>query len=147
VALLALASALLGALRPGGPGDPHDALNLVVATASLGLAGFSLAGFLVLPHVLMGQVIDLDERRTGANRSAMFYGVQGLLTKWVYQVSLALMSFLLVRFGSSPEEPLGVVLIGPVAALLCVVSLGFWALYPERRVLDEAAAAAGEEAA
>ncbi|MDX1649393.1 MAG: hypothetical protein R3263_06025, partial [Myxococcota bacterium] len=103
-------------------------------------------GFLVLPHVLMGQVIDLDERRTGANRSAMFYGVQGLLTKWVYQVSLALMSWLLVRYGSSPEEPLGVVLIGPAAAALCALSLLLWALYPERRVLREAHDGAAAEA-
>jgi GPH family glycoside/pentoside/hexuronide:cation symporter len=147
VALLAVATALLGALRPGPPGGPHDAANLVLASASLFLAGLSLAGFLVLPHVLMAQVIDLDARRTGANRSAMFYGVQGLLTKWVYQVSLALMSFLLVRFGASAEEPLGVVLIGPVAAALCALSLVLWALYPEARVVEAGRADAASEAA
>ena len=137
IATLGVAAALLGALRPGVPGGPADAWNLAVAYGSMLLSGVALAGFFVLPHVLMGQVIDLDERRVGANRSAMFYGVQGLLTKWVYQVSLALMSLLLIRFGNSAEEPLGVLLIGPVAGLLCLASVLFYVAYPERRLLEQ----------
>jgi len=138
IGLLALSCVALGAIRPDGPGGPRDLPNLALAFTSMGLSGFALAGFLVLPHVLMGQVIDLDERTTGANRSAMFYGVQGLLTKWVYAASLALLSFLFARFGNSPEEPLGVMLVGPVAAGLCALSMGLFALYPERRLLAEA---------
>ena len=135
--LLAAGTAMLGLLRADVPGGPHDLRNLVLAFAAMALSGFAVAGFLVLPHVLMGQVIDADERRTGASRAAMFYGVQGLATKWVYQVSLALMSLLLLRFGASPERPLGVLLIGPVAALLCALSAALYALYPERRLLEE----------
>ncbi len=135
VGTLALGTALLGGLRPDVPGGPADARNLVLAVSALALAGFAMAGFFVLPHVLMGQVIDLDERLTGANRSAMYYGVQGLLTKWVYAASLALLSFLLARFGGSPEQPLGVILIGPVAGALCVLSVVLYACYPEERVL------------
>ena len=137
VGVLAIACGLLGAIRPAGPGSPDDFRNLVLAFTSMALSGLSLAGFMVLPHVLMSQVIDLDERDTGANRAAMFYGVQGLATKWVYQVSLALMAFLLVRFGASTAEPLGVRLIGPVAALLCVASFVIYGFYPEQRLQRE----------
>jgi GPH family glycoside/pentoside/hexuronide:cation symporter len=140
VGLLGLATAALGGLRPDVPGGPHDLRNLLLVFGSLGLAGFSLAGFFVLPHVLMGQVIDQDARRTGANRSAMFYGVQGLLTKWVYAASLALLSTLFMRYGNSPGEPLGVILVGPVAALLCAASVALYACYPEARLLAEARA-------
>jgi GPH family glycoside/pentoside/hexuronide:cation symporter len=138
VGVLGLATAALGGMRPDVPGGPRDALNLALAFGSLALAGFSLAGFFVLPHVLMGQVIDIDARRTGANRSAMFYGVQGLLTKWVYAASLALLSFLFTRFGNSADAPLGVILVGPVAAVLCAASVALYACYPEDRLLAEA---------
>ena len=134
VGLLGVSMVLLGGLRADVPGGPDDARNLAFAFGALSLAGLSLAGFFVLPHVLMGQVIDLDERETGANRSAMFYGVQGLLTKWVYAASLALLSFLFQRFGASPEEPLGVILVGPVAAVMCGLSVLLYAAYPERRL-------------
>jgi GPH family glycoside/pentoside/hexuronide:cation symporter len=132
VGTLTVALGALGLLRPDAPGGPHDARNLVLIFSALGLAGFAVAGFMVLPHVLLGQVIDADAERTGANRAAMFYGVQGLATKWVYQASLALMSWLLVRHGASAEQPQGVLSIGPVAAALCLLSLALWALYPER---------------
>jgi GPH family glycoside/pentoside/hexuronide:cation symporter len=90
---------------------------------------------MVLPHVLISQLIDEDERRTGATRAAMFFGVQGLLTKWVYGLSTWCLAFLLARYGNSPEEPLGVLLVGPVAAVLCLLSLCLYAFYPEARVL------------
>ncbi|MDJ0786710.1 MAG: MFS transporter [Myxococcota bacterium] len=134
VALLAVGCGMLGAIEPGAPGSAADGRNLWIAYVSMALTGLSLAGFMVLPHVLMSQVIDLDELETGANRSAMFYGVQGLATKWVYQVSLALLGFLLARYGASAAEPLGVRLIGPVAAALCLASFAIYAFYPERRL-------------
>jgi hypothetical protein len=65
----------------------------------------------------------------------MFFGVQGLLTKWVYGLSTWCLAFLLARYGNSPEEPLGVLLVGPVAAVLCLLSLCLYAFYPEARVL------------
>ena len=36
----------------------------------------------------------------------MFYGMQGFATKWVYGLSLWVLTFLLARFGNSPDQPL-----------------------------------------
>ncbi len=137
VALAALGVGVLGLLEPAHPGSARDSLNLALCLGGLVLFGVAAAGLMVLPHVLISQLIDADERRTGASRAAMFFGVQGLLTKWVYGLSTWCFTFLLARFGNSPELPWGVVLVGPVAAVFCVVGLGFYALYPERVILAE----------
>ena len=69
----------------------------------------------------------------------MYFGIQGFLTKWVYGLSAAILAFLFARFGNSPEEPLGVLLVGPVGGAACLVAAGLFALYPERAVKAEAA--------
>jgi GPH family glycoside/pentoside/hexuronide:cation symporter len=138
--LLGLAACLLAliGLRPAEPGSAGDTRNLVLAFAALGLAGPSIAGFMVLPHVMIGQLIDVDSLQTGGNRSAMYYGVQGLLTKWVYAASVAVLSLLLARYGNSREAPLGVLLIAPVGGVCCLLSAAVYLAYPERRILAAA---------
>lgn len=92
---------------------------------------------------MIGQLIDRDEARSGANRAGMYFGVQGLLTKWVYAAALAL---LLARFGNGREAPLGVLATGPVAGALCVLSAAIYLAYPERAVLRETAEARARRA-
>jgi GPH family glycoside/pentoside/hexuronide:cation symporter len=134
---LALSGLLLG--RAGAPGGPHDARNLALVFGALGAIGIPIAGFLVIPNVLIAQLIDRDEARGGSQRSAMYYGVQGFLTKWIYGVSLWVLTLLLARFGNSPERPLGVILVGPVAGAACLLSAAALVFYPERRVLEATA--------
>lgn len=129
--LFGLAVLPLGGLRPDVPGGPHDALNLVLALGASALLGPPVAGLLVVPFVLMSQLIDADAVHTGADRAAMYFGVQGFLTKWVYGVSLWVMTYLLSRFGNSPDEPLGVLLIGPVAGAACLLAALVFRRYPE----------------
>jgi Na+/melibiose symporter-like transporter len=133
----------LALLRPDVPGGPRDVQNLVLAFAASALLGPPVAGLLVVPHVLLSQLIDDDALRTGANRSAMFFGVQGFLTKWVYGASLLLMTFLMSRFGNSPDRPAGVLLIGPAAGVACLAAAVLFARYPEARLLAAARRAAG----
>ena len=136
IALASLAMSALGLLEPAPPGAPGDAFNLVVCIGALGLFGIPAAALMVLPHVVVSQLIDADAKRTGSSRAAMFFGVQGLLTKWVYGLSTWCFTFLLASYGNSAQEPWGVVLVGPVAGALCLLSLGFYAFYPERAVLE-----------
>lgn len=82
--------------------------------------GTAAGGLQVVPHVLVSQLIDYDEAQAGASRAAMFYGMQGFLTKWIYGVSLWGLTFLLARFGNAPELPWGAVAVGPVAGA-CVL--------------------------
>jgi GPH family glycoside/pentoside/hexuronide:cation symporter len=147
VAILGLAHIPYGFLTPSAPGDSHDLFNVILVISLSAFKGLAIAGMMILPTVILGQLIDLDQARTGAGRSAMYYGVQGLLTKWVYAASAAIMSFLLAAYGRSAAEPLGVLLIGPVAGTLCLVSAGLYALYPEKQVQDEAREVIGDAAA
>ncbi len=137
IVVLGLSMFPYGFLTPTSPGAPGDEWNLYVVIAMTALKGVSIAGFMILPTVLLGQLIDLDEQRTGANRAAMYYGVQGLFTKWVYAASAAIMSYLLSGYGRSAEEPLGVQLIGPVAGTFCLLGAACYLLYPEKAVRDE----------
>ncbi|MFP6836416.1 MAG: MFS transporter [Pseudomonadales bacterium] len=127
-----------GFLTPSAPGEPGDLFNLVVVVGLSIVKGFPIAGIMILPTVILGQLIDLDTSKTGANRAAMYYGVQGLLTKWVYAVAAAILSYLLSAYGRSAEEPLGVLLIGPVAGTFCVIAAMLYTLYPEKTVRAEA---------
>lgn len=137
VLILGLAHIPYGFLTPSVPGDSHDFFNLAVIFSLSAFKGLAIAGMMILPTVILGQLIDLDHARTGSGRSAMYYGVQGLMTKWVYAASAAIMSYLLSAYGRSAEEPLGVLLIGPVAGTLCLISAGFYACYPEEQVRKE----------
>lgn len=132
---------LLGLLEPGLPGGGQDQRNLALAFGVMVLLGPTIAVFLILPNVVLAQLIDQDEVRTGANRSAMYLGAQGLLTKWAYAASAVVLSYLFVEYGNSRDAPLGVVLVGPVAGALCLGAAGLYALYPEKRVLLEGSAA------
>jgi GPH family glycoside/pentoside/hexuronide:cation symporter len=131
------ALAALGFMVPDVPGGAQDGRNLAIIWAALFLVGAAVAGFLVLPYVLIGQLIDHDAARTGSTRAAMYFGMQGFVTKWMYGISTATLAFLFSRFGKSFEEPLGVLLVGPIAAVAVLLSAGLFLLYPERRVLSE----------
>ena len=64
----------------------------------------------------------------------MYFGVQGLFTKWAYAASATILSFLFAQYGRSAAEPGGVLLVGPVAGTLCLVSAALYLLYPEQKV-------------
>ena len=138
VGVFSLALFVLGGLRPADPGTTQDGINLALSFAVMLACGIPVAGFMVIPHVIISQLVDRDEARTGTNRAAMFFGIQGLCTKFVYGVSGAILSFLFARYGNSPSEPLGVLLVGPVAGALCLVSALLYMFYPENEVLAEA---------
>ncbi len=133
--IFAGAVASLGLLRPDVPGGPHDGTNLVILFSAMATLGLAVPGFLVLPYVIISQVIDYDTAQTGSNRSAMYFGMQGFVVKWMYGLAGAAIAFLFARYGKSPEQPLGVLLLGPLGAAACLLSALALMLYPERRVL------------
>jgi GPH family glycoside/pentoside/hexuronide:cation symporter len=133
--IFAAGVSVLWFLRADLPGGPHDRMNLIIILSVFGTMGIAVAGFMVLPYVLISQVIDQDAATHGAHRAAMYFGVQGFLTKGMFGIGALLITFLFLRFGKSPEEPLGVLLIGPIAAVACLISAALFSLYPERQVL------------
>ena len=68
------------------------------------LAGFGLSGTQTLTYLLLGQVIDEDEVRTGVRREGAYYGANALLTKPAQSIAIALMPFVLERSGFITRE-------------------------------------------
>ena len=127
----AVAAAALGLLRPSSAGTPQDSFNLAIAFGSLGLMGLAISGVSLMPNVLVGQLIDEDAERSGANRSALFLGVTRAFDKWAFGISSALIAFLFARFGNGPENPLGVQLVGPIAAAAAAAAALVLARFPD----------------
>jgi GPH family glycoside/pentoside/hexuronide:cation symporter len=98
------------------PGIPALAQALV----AIGLAGVPTAGVFLFPNIITADIADDAARHTGTRREAMFYGSQNLVEKLA--TSLAPLLFALVLLaGDSAEDPLGVRLVGPLAAVLVLV--------------------------
>lgn len=52
------------------------------------LFGAPVAGFMVLPFAVLGDVVDYDEQLTGRRREGVFFGVQGIFQKLMIGVSI-----------------------------------------------------------
>lgn len=96
----------------------------------MSLVGVPVGAMLVLSRVLISDVIDEDERRTGLRREAMYFGMQGLLTKVSFGVGPLVATQLFTHFGNTADRPLGVLLCGPVAGLLGLVGWSAFRRYP-----------------
>ncbi|TVX94321.1 MFS transporter [Paenibacillus agilis] len=61
--------------------------------------GFSLAGLMVLLEILLAEVIDQDEVKSGARREGMYFGMNGFIIRWGVSLQALIMSFLLENTG------------------------------------------------
>jgi hypothetical protein len=68
----------------------------------------------------------------------MFFGAQGFLQKINLGVSTGVFGWLL-SLGASVDDPLGVKLAGPVAALTLIGAAVAYSRYPEARIQQELA--------
>ncbi|WP_068774370.1 MFS transporter [Paenibacillus sp. FJAT-26967] len=106
------------------------AFSLGTGIAAGAIAGFGLAGFLVTPAVLSGQIIDRDFEVTGRRREGMYTAVGGFITRssgllsalafWIVGMMFGYVS------GENPgPDPAGTfrVLISAVPFCLLVVSV------------------------
>jgi Na+/melibiose symporter-like transporter len=90
----------------------------------MAVVGIPIAGNYLFPATLTADIIDYDSARTGLRREATYYGAQNFVEKTATSVSPLLLALLLLA-GRTPDDPLGVRLVGPVAGF--VVLLGFFA--------------------
>jgi GPH family glycoside/pentoside/hexuronide:cation symporter len=102
----------------------------------LATSGLGVSVFLAVPNTILSDVCNANAKRTGERREAMFFGAQGFLQKINLGISTGVLGWLL-EFGRSVDDPLGVRLAGPVAAVVLVGAAVVYALYPERRIVDE----------
>jgi len=113
----------------------HD---LTTGALLLATSGVGVSIFLAVPNSILSDVCNANARRSGERREAMFFGAQGFLQKINLGVSTGVLGWLLEQ-GRSVEDPTGVRLAGPVAAVVLVGAAIAYALYPERRVVGELA--------
>ncbi|HXF98816.1 MAG TPA: MFS transporter [Gaiellaceae bacterium] len=95
------------------PGIPAEA-QLVAAMA---LVGIPIAGNYLFPAPLTADIIDRDALETGLRREATYYGAQNFVEKTTSALAPLLLGALLT-LGGTAEDPLGIRLAGPAAALL-----------------------------
>jgi glycoside/pentoside/hexuronide:cation symporter, GPH family len=95
------------------PGIPVE-VQLVLAMV---LAGLPIAGNYLFPAPLTADIIDYDSLETGLRREATYYGAQNFVEKITSGFAPLVLGILLV-LGRTADHPLGVRLVGPVAALL-----------------------------
>lgn len=92
-----------------------------------------IAANMVLPMAILADVIDFDEKRTGQQRAAMYFGCQGFLQKLATGLSAGIQALLFGVFGYSAENHLGLNLLGPVAGVFSFIGYLIFLKYP----LDE----------
>jgi len=98
------------------PGVPVEA-QLVVAMIVVGLP---IAGNYLFPAPLTADIIDYDDLKTGLRREATYYGAQNFVEKTTSALAPAILGVLLA-LGRTTDDPLGLRLVGPVAAGLVLL--------------------------
>jgi GPH family glycoside/pentoside/hexuronide:cation symporter len=105
----------------------------------LGL-GIGLSGILMLTDVLISDVIDEDELKTGARREGMFYGIHGLLIGLCTPAQSIITSWVLISTGyvhgtvQPPSALLGFrVMITVIPFIAVIVGVCIFVLYPLRK--------------
>lgn len=96
----------------------------IIGFVLMALLGFPYSGLMVIPNVIISEIIDEDIRVNNLHREALFFGVQGLINKFMVSIAALVVGLLLDIFGNTAENPWGIIAVAPVAA---VVSLaGFF---------------------
>ncbi|HEU5431574.1 MAG TPA: 1-acyl-sn-glycerol-3-phosphate acyltransferase, partial [Thermomicrobiales bacterium] len=100
------------------PGIPRLPQVLI----AMAIVGAPLAGVYLFPAALIADIVEHDATQTGLRREGAYYGAQSFVEKMTSALTpLALTSLLLL--GDSAAHPLGIRLVGPVAALFVLIGL------------------------
>lgn len=99
------------------PGVPVE----VQLVGAMVVAGLPIAGNYLFPAPLTADIIDYDNLQTGLRREATYYGAQNFVEKTTSALAPLLLGALLA-LGHTSDDPLGIRLVGPLAALLVLVA-------------------------
>lgn len=87
------------------------------------IGSFSIGVFFTIPYAFPAQIAANEAAETGKNRAGMYFAVQGLINQFVGSLAGSILALLLTW-------KYGVVAIGPIAGLACIVSFIFIRNYP-----------------
>jgi len=88
-----------------------------------GIGSFSIGVFFTIPYAFPAQIAATEAQKTGKDRAGMYFAVQGVVNQFMGSLAGSVLALLLGwRYG--------VVVIGPIVALTCVLAYFFFAPYP-----------------
>ncbi len=115
--------------------DVDPKLKMLLGAVLFGYCGIAQSIIYVMMTPMLGECIDYDELRSGQRREALYNGLHGLATKMAIAFAILLSTQSMSRLGNSVENPSGVFLVGPFAALFTLLGLVAILFYP---ILDVA---------
>jgi len=89
-----------------------------------------IAVFNVTPRPLIADIIDADEKVTGFRREAIYNGMEGLFSRSASGFAWVLCSLLFAFFGNTPENHLGILIVGPVGGFFVLIGSLLFRKYP-----------------
>ncbi|GAA4076539.1 MFS transporter [Nonomuraea soli] len=114
--------------------------SLPLAVATGVAVGAGIAGMMVLLEILLAEVIDDDERRTGLRREGMYMGMNGFIVRWSASLQAVLLAVVLSASGyraGAAQQPESVVtgvrlLLGGVPLVVLALAFLCFVIYPIR---------------
>ena len=108
---------------------------IMVGIIAGGIGSFSIGVFFTIPYAFPAQIAATDAKETGKDRAGMFFAVQGVINQFVGSLAGSVLALLL-------GWDRGVLFIGPIVAVMCVVSFFLFKPYPlgQPKKKEEAAA-------
>lgn len=114
--------------------------SLVLAAVAGAAVGAGIAGMLVLLEILLAEVIDDDEGRTGLRREGMYFGMNGFIVRWAVSLQAVVITAVLSLSGYDEKatvQPGSVVtgvrlMLGAVPLAVLVLAFVCFLLYPLR---------------
>ena len=95
----------------------------MVGVIAGGIASFSIGVFFTIPYAFPAQIAATEAKETGKDRAGMYFAVQGVINQFMGSLAGSVLALLL-------NWRLGVVVIGPIAAVTCVLAYFFFKPYP-----------------
>lgn len=93
--------------------------------------GIPFSALLVLYTAIIADIIDDDEKKTGIRRDAMYYGVEGFVSKLARGGGWVVVTALFQIFGTpSPANHKAMIVAGPVCGLFALIGFFAFLKYP-----------------
>jgi len=102
----------------------------------VGLMGLPTAVLIIIPNVILSELCDVDYKKTGERREAMYFGVQGFFMKLNLGLSTASLALLYSIFGKDISNPLGVRLAPVLGSIVALLGLIIMTRYPEKQIKE-----------
>jgi len=95
----------------------------LVGVIAGGIGSFSIGVFFTIPYAFPAQIAATEAQQTGKDRAGMYFAVQGVINQFMGSLAGSILALLL-------NWEFGVIAIGPVVAVTCVLAYFFFAPYP-----------------